>query len=465
MKINKKEKKLIEEFNTPETNLVISRWPFYANPSSHKATKGHRATKGRPSKGTFDGIATYTENTIKAFAEYKSEAKFIILAEVAKGGKIISQVSKNVLLVRAFDDKKIHLYPQVLRWLGLFNQIKQVYVHSEFCASGGPHMRVLMIPFLTLIKLTGRTISYYAHNVVTDLSEFAGHFNLHNRLKIILMSWGLRQYFRAIALVIDRFIVLEKHIVDRLQVLIGKKTILVQPHWIEPTKKKLTSQEAKKRLGISGNKTLVVAFGFVTYYKGADWLADFVGKHTELNKDFEFVLAGGKAYSLEGMDYYCQYYRKIEAQAENNKNLKLTGFLNNEEIELWMTAADVVIFPYRSLMGGSGALQQALRFGKRILFSKEMFTYLKRDGFRSGLKELELKQSDIEFGLNTNRLVDLLIRLRNDKNYRKQLQVYSQRQAERLSAKCLVSQHFEEVYRVEEKEAGLIGGLAIAQIE
>ena len=414
MQLSKREQQLVKQFNQPDTHLVISHWPSKT--------------------GSFDGIATYTQDTVEKLAAY-SQDKFVVLAEGQKFA--LEKINKNILVVRAFDEKHLRLYPRILSWLNHFNLIKEVTIHSEFCASGGPSLRLLMVPFLGLIKLAGRKITFYAHNVVTDFVKFAPHFGKQKDDQMIkLWALGYRSYLAMTSLFVDKFVVLEEVIRKRLQPLVGKKEIVVHPHWIAGAKQKISKQQARRALGLDARKKIVVSFGFVTYYKGADFLADFA-KWTHQHKKLEqtqFVLAGGPAYSLQDKDYYKEYYASIEKTAAYLPNLTLTGFLKEEEVAYWLSAADVVVFPYRNLMGGSGALQQALIYGKPVLLSQEM---------ASGLG---LKDKEVIFTHQNKNLAEKIESFFTQTKYQASVQAFSKNLASKLAIEKLIANHYQDVY-------------------
>lgn len=417
MQLTKKEQQIIKRFNQTETRLVISRWP---------------------QKGTnYDGIATYTQDTVTRIAKLYG-TKFVVLAEYKGKGKLrIELINHQVLVIRAFDEYRVHLYPQVLTWLKAFSQVTKVYVHSEFCASGGPLLRFLVIPFLALIRLTGRHITFYAHNVIKSLAGYEPHLGYkENGWETVLLSTGYRWYFRLLALIVQRFVVLEPVVAKRLKLLVGRRPVLVEPHWIAPVKGRLTQKEAKKRLGVASRGTLVVSFGFVTHYKGADFIArwaQWLQQRPEYGK-ISVALAGGKAYSLKDKPYYKEYYAGIERLAAKLSNLTLTGFLSEAEVKLWLTAADIVVFPYRNLMGGSGALQQALRYGKPVFLSRQM------------AEGLGVEDEGIVFDHDFKVLANKMDHFNHNERFRNEVLAFSQQYARHLSVERLMPKHFEDVY-------------------
>ncbi len=420
MKLTNKQKQLLQRFNQPDTHLVISRFP-----------KEDRL---------YDGVATYTQDIVTRFAK-KYDDRFVVLAEKVDD-QVIEQVDENILVIRAFDEHRFHLFPQILTWLIVFSQINRVYVHSEFCASGGPVLRFLVVPFVGLIRLFGKKITFYAHNVVKNLDGFEGHLG-QDPWKLKLFGLGYRWYFRLLSLLVSQFVVLEPSIRQRLQDLVGNKPVLVEPHWIAPVRTRLTKDQARAKLGISLTKRVVVSFGFVTHYKGADFMARFAKwlSGQEKTKRTMVVLAGGESYSLKNKAYYQDYYQQIKQTASDCAQLTLTGFLSEKEVGLWLTAADVVVLPYRNLMGGSGALQQALRFGKPVLFSRPIAVGLGIDE-----KKLTFAHQFKSLQLTLNAFFE-------DKTFAKKVCQFSSDYAGRLGVKSLLPKHYREVYAgMSEKE-------------
>jgi len=414
MKITLKQKQIIKRFNEPETHLVISRWPKIG--------------------ASYDGVATYTQDIVTQFAK-KYGDRFVILAEKVDD-QVIEQINDRVLVIRAFDERRFHLYPQVLTWLRLLSRVKKVYVHSEFCASGGPILRFLTVPFIGLIRLFGKDITFYAHNVVRSLDGFKGHLG-EDGWKLKVLGFGYRWYFQLLSILVSRFVVLELSVAENLRALVGNKPILVEPHWVSPVKT-IDKNQARKKLGIPISRRLIVSFGFVSYYKGSDFMTGFARwllKHKKnLEEDLQVVLAGGMAYSLKSKKYYLKYYDRINRLSEELPNLTLTGFLSEKEVSLWLSAADLVVFPYRNFMGGSGALQQALRYDKPILFSSRM------------ARGLKIASRDPIFNLNYLSLYRKINSYFNNSSYRKSLCAFTGDLAFGLNINKLLPKHYLEVY-------------------
>lgn len=409
MKLTKNEQQLIRDFDQEKTTLVISHWPV---------------------KAPYDGVATYTENLVKRFAA-KYNHQFVVMVPYEWNGSRIKQINRNILVIGVFEEKKIHLYPQILSWLARFPKSKNVVVHSEFCASSGLHLRAMVVPFLALIKMTGRQITYYAHNIADSISNYSTHLGLSDKTAKSVLDSLYCLYLLLISQFVDKFVVLEQPIARRLQEIVGKnKRIVVTPHWIE-TKKSVNKTVARKRLGIPNKKKVVVSFGFLSWYKGADLLVEAA---KALPNNYLLVLAGGEATSLKGKDYYQIYYRNLLAETTKPSNTKVTGFLSEKEIDLWFAAADLVVMPYRLSMGGSGSLQQALNRHKPVVISTAI-----EEGI-GGRFPLTFKSG------SANSLVTAIVRYFSDKQMRRDVLSKGQNLREKRDVKTLLPLHYESVY-------------------
>lgn len=375
-------KELLSKFNTPDTFLVISDYP-----EKHAGTEKNY------------GIAWHTKELLEPLAKNYG-LKFVVLAEKGEHTKPELHARNRILVLRVFDQTHPTLFPRILRYLQMFYNIHRVHVHSEFSANGGIKNFILLIPFLTLIKLLGKTITYYTHNVVLDINEIAEHMNLKkNSLGVQFLNFSMKSYYRLLNILVTRFVVMDQIIKKRLSTLVDKHKIVNLPFWIETKKYRLSHSASKDKLGFKRTDFLLVSFGFITYYKGSDWIIDVV---KEIRKEHKFahiklVLAGGEAYSLQHKSYYQEYYQKLIDSVKDDANITITGFVAEKDIGLYLTAADLVVLPYRGLIGASGTLTHVLAFKRPFIMSKAMSELLRSEDFQQALKESHLAMKDVTF--------------------------------------------------------------------
>lgn len=355
--MNKKWQKVIKQLNTPDTALVVSAWPV-----TGKNAVNH-------------GIAWYTQMTATEMAK-KTGKRFVILAEKNHDNKPQLLANGKILVLRIFDNRHKSLYPVILQYLQQFNQIKKVYVHSEFGVNGGMLHFALILPFLAMIRVMGKQVYYYSHNVVTDVAMLAGHLNI-SAWQSSILNVVIKFYYKFLEYLCERIVVLDPTLGDKLANFVSEKKIVRLNMPVEQ-KKQLHKQEARKILDLPRNKKIITYFGFVSWYKGADWLI----KQFDSLKDNNtmLVIAGGPSYSLAEKKHYKNYYQALLKIAEDNPQIKITDFVSEEAIGQYMASADLVVLPYRGFMGSSGSLSQALSYRRPFMVSNKMQEILQDSG-------------------------------------------------------------------------------------
>jgi len=428
MKLKTKQHQLIKSFNQPDTYLVVSRWP--SKQGVH-----------------YDGIASYTKDIVTMLAKL-SHQKFVVLAEKTQLDPTIELVNKHILIIRVFDTKKHSIFPVIVKWLWRFSAMDTVYIHSEFCASGGIGQRALVLPFVALIKLMRKSVVFYAHNIVSNLNGLGDHLNVNpGSIKFNLLTFGLNAYYTLLGLLVDRFVVLEETVKNKLKKFVKNTPILVQPHWINIAKPKYSSKKSKQLLGFKAKDKLIVSFGFITPYKGAHNIAKLAVRAIGNNKlkNHTFILAGGNTSYSVASHYQKDYYQNINLQAKNQENLVVTGFLNEKDIGLWFQAADAIVFPYQALMGGSGALQQAIRFSKPILVSQPFYQGHK-DWLKPYMNKLGIRKSEVCYGRSVAKLEKFVEKFATSKVWQNKITKLVKLLAKDRDAGVLVTDHYLKVY-------------------
>lgn len=367
-------KSLITRFNRPSTMLVISKYPYQDIGAS------------------YHGVAVYTQETLEAISAETGQ-KFVVLVQAEYGRKLELMANGKVLVIPCFDDT-LSMFDQLLATIKRFDQVSALHIHSEFYTSGNPVQMATAIPFYAALKARGKHLSYIAHNVVADFSFMAAHLGKKKtdfKLKLFekLVPW----YYRALNVVLDRFIALDESIKQRLSAYVPTKKIEVSPIWVYP--QKISSQLRKSwrtKLGYDKDDLVLMVFGFMTRYKGVDWLTDAVARLQQEAgfKHVKLLLAGGPAPSQQGKKHYDRFYAELEKYAQDHEGITLTGFLPKSDLKGHFAAADVVILPYRGILGASASWASAMTYGKPFLLSEEMTPYLEASDAAVALEKLNL---------------------------------------------------------------------------
>lgn len=392
---------LIDRFNQPDVHLVVSAWP---------------------EKNNTHGIAWYTKLITTELAR-RSDMRFVVLAE--KGTDNIAHVygRGRILVLRVFDNRHPSLYPTILTWLTRFSTVRTVSVHSEFGVNAGLKHYMLLLPFLALIKLTGKRVIYYAHNVVTDVGFLLSHLNIYPHPVVVdLANLAVRIHSKLLSKLADKIVVLDEALKKRFEKIIGStKKIVTSTIPVIPIANIATKSSAKKTLNILHNHKVLLAFGFISSYKGTDWLVHAFDAFTHKYPDekIHLVIAGGPAHSLKERPYYQTFYDRIFRKAQNNSHITMTGFIPEHDIKRYFAAADLIILPYRGLMGASGALTHALSHGKPVMLSDSMREITYNQDVQSALKQSNGDSEDLFFPMNQSGISQIVRTIKSVKKLEK----------------------------------------------
>ena len=131
--------------------------------------------------------------------------------------------------------------------------------------------------------------------------------------------------------------------------------------------------DARKILDIKNDEKVVIFFGIVRLYKGLNSLLEafaiIKGK-----TDIKLLIVGEFWHERDAAEM------KIEKLGIKNNVMIVDKFIPSEKIGIYMSAADLAVFPYLSATG-SGALQIALSCNKPVIVTdKGCFPDIIRDG-------------------------------------------------------------------------------------
>ena len=415
---------ILNTFNQSETVLVISKYPFADVQKS------------------YHGVATYTQHQLESITK-QTDQKFVVLVQ-REYDRPVEKDEKNQLLVIPTFGKTKFMFWELLRMIHQFPSIKVIHIHSEFFTSGDPIQMALVIPFLALLKFFGKKVIFIAHNVVDNFDFIANHLGKSsNDLQLQLLQQCVPWYYRILSVVTDELVVLDNSVKTRLEKFISGNSVYLSPHWIHPQHISNREKHAwRKKLGFKDEDFILVCFGFMTSYKGVDWLVEAV-EHLRKQPQFsnlKLILAGGRAPSQSGKIHYEKFYAQLAQRVAKSTTTILTDFVPENEMKNYFAAADVVVLPYRGILGASGSWAQALAHGKPCLISQEIEAYLHSPDVKSALQKAKLQTTDIVFHRNRRSLGQLLKQLNPSKL--KQFQKFAKNiAAERQPEKAFVKDY------------------------
>ena len=389
---------LVDKYNSPGNLLLISSYP---------------EKDSRYSKKTC-AIGSFTKNLV----ENMKEQKIIILTtQLTKKAQIYKE--NNNLIIRFFKRNSIFSFLDLIYYLIKFNRLKKVLVQFEF-ASFGKTLTSGLFVFLPLInKIIGKETYFVFHQVITNtfhIEEYLGW--RRNDIRNFLFTPAIRFFFLFISFFSKKIIVLEEEFKQRL-IKIGVKNnkIKVIPHGVDNQLKAISKNLARKTLHLPLNKKIILYFGYLTWYKGADIFLRIA--KSDKNKNNYYVIAGGPSFTQKQEKHYQNYLKQFSSLP---KNCFISGFVPEDKIPLYYNAADIVLLPYRVMISSSGPLSLAFSFNKPILLSNSLKNYLKSYDFMLALKSSNLKVDEIFFSLKK---IQQLMNLKISKNHLKKLIKFS----------------------------------------
>ena len=198
---------------------------------------------------------------------------------------------------------------------------------------------------IIIIKVFGKKVVWTAHNITN-------HEGKHAKLELF--------FTRIFAHLIDAVFVhcqTAKHKVSEAYKVRNKITVMPHGNYLNVYKDFLSRDEARSLLNVSSEALIFLFLGNIRPYKGVIELIDSFRKISET--DIKLIIAG----RVDDHDLADLINNKVAGI--DNINLVST-FISDDDIQLYMNAADIVVLPYRNILT-SGAVMLAMSFGKAIV--------------------------------------------------------------------------------------------------
>ncbi len=211
---------------------------------------------------------------------------------------------------------------------------------------------VIIISELILLKLIGVKIIWTVHNIKN-----------HENKNLILDRIYSVTVARLANAMIAHCQAAKEEIIKEFSVKNTDK-IFVVPHgnYIECYENKIEKVAARKSLGLEDSSLVFLFLGTIRPYKGVFELIDtFSQLYSDKSDNIQLVIAG-RVY-----DDSQEITDTLKEKIANDPRIKFfPGFVPDDEIQVYMNASDVVIFPYRDILT-SGAVILAMSFGRACI--------------------------------------------------------------------------------------------------
>ncbi len=122
----------------------------------------------------------------------------------------------------------------------------------------------------------------------------------------------------------------------------------------------ISKEEARGKLGLNSQESIILFFGFIRKYKGLDLLFEAMADERIKKAGIKLMVAG------EFYEDAKQYQEQIEKLGIKDQLILRTDFIPDSEVKLYLCAADAVIQPYRNATQ-SGVTPLAYHFEKPMV--------------------------------------------------------------------------------------------------
>lgn len=407
--------------------LVISSYP-------PKGTTHHSAIVGGGS---------YTKETLthlsKEILRKKCVPQIIVLCE--KIQHLASSQKDEGIEINRIWKKGSFLTPFILLKEAVIThrRIKDILIELELTMFGTHAIFVaLFLPVIVLLRLFNKRITVVFHQAITNIHVVAPHVNLTaGTVRAHLMNFGLNSFYAMVLLTVNRVIVFEEILKERLKKYGNNKKIDVIPLAVSKVSQKISKKQARKTLRLKERELVIVSFGFLAWYKGTDWLVKEFEKKKP--RGIRLIIAGGPNPNRTPLPFYQRYVKEIERVCQLNGIIQ-TGFVKEPDMELYFQAADVIVFPYREIISSSYPLALAFSYGKPVLLSKKMSDLIKSPDFKK-VYQNGMRNAPLFFPLDKTFFTRLKSLRRHPKSLQK-LKTFSRQMAQRRSWKTVQKKYY-----------------------
>lgn len=237
----------------------------------------------------------------------------LLYQEMRREGNLIRYVQEPVFLLPSIIFWRLRGYTIFhLHWAGAFKLRFRRLTHWHY------------ISCLNIIKLLGYKLVWTAHNVLPHEPVFTN--DVMARRKLVSMA----------DLVIAHSSTTLKSL-EKIGIIPKRSDVIPAGSYIGAYPNTITRKEARKKLGIKEDTFVYLYLGQVRGYKGVD---DLVESYEKVKSPKNQLIIAGKGSS--------------------------TGYIADDDLQIYFNAADVVVLPYKKI-ATSGSALLAFSFGKAVI--------------------------------------------------------------------------------------------------
>jgi glycosyltransferase involved in cell wall biosynthesis len=353
------------------------------------------------------GVASYTKNLLTAMSQAAPDTPILVLAEQLEGVAETEYQEGQITVKRCWQRGRARSFKT------LYQELKKttapdVLVSFEINMFGSRRDTVAALWQIRRAKKhLGKKVTLIMHQVVGNFGDLE-----KSGLKTKVLNLAARIFYRLIKSASQQIIVFEQRLKDNLLGAGGRggERIQVVPHYISP-EPILDQAQARTELGWSPTEIYVLYFGYLAPYKGILDLLKIWPETAPViaGRPVKLIVGGGINPNHQTKKEIVAYVQQVEQEAEK-RGVTVTGFIPAEKLPVYLSACDLMIFPYRSFLSSSGPLAFAFSYGKLPLLAEPLAAYGESQDVSENLAAQGLAMTDLIFALNTESLTQALER-------------------------------------------------------
>ena len=205
---------------------------------------------------------------------------------------------------------------------------------------------IIFVIDILIIKLLGIAIVWTVHNLRMHDSKFF-------KLEFAIISFFVRLCNGIIVHTNSAF----DNVITHYDVSPDLISVIPHGNYITRYKNNTSRTDARIKLKIRENEHVFLFFGKIRPYKGVEKLIE---KFNAIDQKNMKLIIAGKAVNPD-------IAFNVKKMCQDSQNiLPVTSFIPDDEIQIFMNAADVVVLPYKKIFT-SGTVLLAMSFGKAII--------------------------------------------------------------------------------------------------
>jgi glycosyltransferase involved in cell wall biosynthesis len=247
----------------------------------------------------------------------------------------------------------------------LSKEIAYYFALVRYVARSSP--KILHILWNNKFELFDRTILMLYYKALGKKIAFTAH-NVNQGQRDAKDSWlnrvTLGVQYRLCDHIFVHTLKMKEELCRHFPVAEGAVTVIPFPINNASPDTKLTSAEAKRRLGLKDDEKAILFFGRVRPYKGTEYLLEAFRILANKQANYRLIIAGEP---IKGCEEYREEIQSVVKRDFGRGQVMLRmQFIPDDDVEVYFKAADVLVLPYKEIFQ-SGVLFLAYAFGLPVV--------------------------------------------------------------------------------------------------